>query len=80
MTWDPIGIRDVLPRNYEAVKDEYDMSIPDIIELLRDGKSEQDVADYLRSVEKHNTSGFVPIERSQNAAKLIHALDYDAHH
>lgn len=45
--WDPIGIKEI-----DEAQDEYDFYIPDILKMIGDGQSANDLASYLMFVEK----------------------------
>lgn len=56
--WDPIGVKDV-----PEAADEYDGYIGGIYTLLRDGASDERIAQYLSEVET-KTMGLAPVDRS----------------
>ena len=54
--WDPIGVGDD-----PIAQDEYDMYIPGALRMIIDGRSEQEIADYLDRIETNNM-GLTPVK------------------
>jgi hypothetical protein len=49
--WDPIGIREFLVDNYDAVRDEYDAYLTPVINMITEGAREPEIENYLFEVE-----------------------------
>jgi hypothetical protein len=66
--WDPIDVGD-----NPNLSDEYDAYLPDLIELVTDGASGDEIARYLKTVEE--TLGLkLPTERRRRAADALTQL------
>jgi hypothetical protein len=67
--WDPIGVRGI-----EEATDEYDSYVPSVLELLERGSADEEVAQYLTSVEREQMQLTPHPSRNENVAALLREL------
>ena len=72
--WDPIGVREFLLDNYDAVRDEYDAYLPSVVNMINEGAKEQEIADYLFKAETQLMHRRRSRERAASAANSLRAL------
>ncbi|MGE3166369.1 MAG: hypothetical protein AB7O52_15800 [Planctomycetota bacterium] len=64
--WDPIGVAGA-----PGARDEYESYLPQVFKLLRDGEGENQIVDYLVSVETDSMGLSPNRDRAKNAAAVL---------
>lgn len=63
--WDPIGISE-----FSAARDEYDMYVPQVFDLLLNGAKADEIADLLNRIEEEQIGLTANRQRAEKAAVL----------
>jgi len=72
--WDPIGIREFLVDDYDAVRDEYDSYLAPVVNMIKEGAGEREIENYLFEIETKLMHRRRSRERAASAATLLCAL------
>ena len=70
--WDPIGIKDE-----PKAQDEYDIYVPQIVGMMIDGKTAEEISDYLDKIERINMGGGSNRDRSLKVSRTLKEIEID---
>ena len=69
--WDPIGIREFLADDYDAVRDEYDAYVPTVVHMIVEGSAKSDIEEFLFTTERQKMHRRRPRDFAASAAESL---------